>query len=228
MPDFSELPASELLDAVPWPSVVVGENGLVQYLNAAACSHFQVTPAERIGRPAGEALRGSAARLAARHLEAWLKGDLYPVRFAIPRDDGRSVMLGIPGRVPLGRRRAIAILCLPAAAIDAALAGHVAESASQAREWLSVLAADVEAMRAGAGRAAAPEARPDGDSDLARLTRREWEIARRIAEGDRVAVLADDLRISTNTVRNHLKAIFRKLGLESQTQLVRRLKRPRR
>jgi PAS domain S-box-containing protein len=52
------------------------------------------------------------------------------------------------------------------------------------------------------------------------LTTREREVLRRVVEGLRVTHVADDLGIQPATVRNHLKAIFRKTGLHSQAQLV--------
>ena len=52
------------------------------------------------------------------------------------------------------------------------------------------------------------------------LSRREVEIVRLLAEGRRVAAIARDLDLSVHTVRNHLRAIFRKLELHSQEELL--------
>jgi PAS domain S-box-containing protein len=60
-----------------------------------------------------------------------------------------------------------------------------------------------------------------------RLTRREAEIVESIANGLAVASVARSLRISPNTVRNHLKSVFRKLGVRSQAELLSRLIRAR-
>lgn len=114
---------------------------------------------------------------------------------------------------------------LPSRLLGIALPGHAAESAAKAREWIHVLAAELDAVRSAEPGGAAAEALRDADPQLRRLTPREWEIARRIAQGDRASVVAEELEISLNTVRNHLKAIFRKLRITSQTQLVRRLRR---
>jgi DNA-binding NarL/FixJ family response regulator len=56
------------------------------------------------------------------------------------------------------------------------------------------------------------------------LSAREEEIARALARGHRVAEIARMLDISPHTVRNHFKAIFRKLDVHSQVQLVARLR----
>ena len=57
------------------------------------------------------------------------------------------------------------------------------------------------------------------------LTRRESEVLRAIVTGDRVQTIAKTLNLAPNTVRNHLKAIFIKLGVRSQVELVEKLKK---
>ena len=59
--------------------------------------------------------------------------------------------------------------------------------------------------------------------DLPQLTERQNDIARRLVEGQRVRSIADDLFLSPSTVRNHLSAIFRALGVRSQSELLGRL-----
>ena len=46
----------------------------------------------------------------------------------------------------------------------------------------------------------------------------------RLRTGLRVATIARELTISPNTVRNHLKSIYRKLGVRSQTELLEQLR----
>jgi DNA-binding CsgD family transcriptional regulator len=84
------------------------------------------------------------------------------------------------------------------------------------RASLALVLIPRELLDAALGDKPAPALRqPDASRDP-----REWEVARRIAVGDRVLLLAELLHISPNTVRNHLKSIFRKIGVHSQTQLV--------
>jgi DNA-binding CsgD family transcriptional regulator/PAS domain-containing protein len=56
--------------------------------------------------------------------------------------------------------------------------------------------------------------------ELASLTSREWETLSRLADGGRVAGIATTLGLSQSTVRNHLSAIFRKLNVGSQSELL--------
>ncbi len=53
-----------------------------------------------------------------------------------------------------------------------------------------------------------------------RLSLREREIVEALGSGRRVKDIARDLIISTHTVRNHLKAIYRKLNVRSQFELI--------
>jgi len=71
-----------------------------------------------------------------------------------------------------------------------------------------------------------PRARlvPLDHPDLRALSAREREILREIAAGARVPSIAKKLFISPHTVRNHLKAIYRKLGVASQVELVERIR----
>ncbi len=55
------------------------------------------------------------------------------------------------------------------------------------------------------------------------LTRREVAVAVRVACGRTLSDIAAEFGISVGTVRNHLKAVFQKLGLGRQSELVARL-----
>lgn len=61
---------------------------------------------------------------------------------------------------------------------------------------------------------------PAGSVDLSDLTMRQREIVERLLLGHRVDAIARDLYVSPSTVRNHLSAIFDKLGVASQSELV--------
>ena len=52
------------------------------------------------------------------------------------------------------------------------------------------------------------------------LTPREREIVELLLHGYRVASIAPRLYLSTHTIRNHLKSVFRKAGVASQAELI--------
>lgn len=70
----------------------------------------------------------------------------------------------------------------------------------------------------------ASDEKPEIDSGLGgklrALSVREIEIVRLLSEGRRVAGIARDLDLSIHTVRNHLRAVFRKVNVHSQEELL--------
>lgn len=88
--------------------------------------------------------------------------------------------------------------------------------------WVTLHAAPLSS-----GEGAAIIVEPSGPSDVAEmlarghgLTPREREVAFGLARGDTTDVLAARLFVSPHTVRDHLKAVFRKVGVTSRAELV--------
>ncbi len=55
---------------------------------------------------------------------------------------------------------------------------------------------------------------------LPELTSRELQIVSRLLAGDRVPAISRQLYLAQSTVRNHLSAVFAKLGVRSQQELI--------
>jgi DNA-binding CsgD family transcriptional regulator len=70
----------------------------------------------------------------------------------------------------------------------------------------------------------APPVVPLDHPDLASLTEREREVLVHLVAGQRVPAIATEFHISQHTVRNHLKSIFRKLGVGNQSELIERVR----
>jgi PAS domain S-box-containing protein len=108
------------------------------------------------------------------------------------------------------------------------MAAGLAPSADRVGELerrLTRIAAEVRNAGVAAGLAQASRGVvpvPSGDDlpGLASLTPREWEVLTDLAHGSRVAAIARHLSLSEGTVRNHLSAIYRKLGVASQADLL--------
>jgi PAS domain S-box-containing protein len=56
------------------------------------------------------------------------------------------------------------------------------------------------------------------------LSARQWEVIQHILGGRRVTAIAATMHLSEHTIRNHLKAVFIKLGVTSQSELVERFR----
>jgi len=189
-------PAQAVFDAIPYPTLGYTRDLRVEWANAAARSYFALSDEALVELNRRDTPRRREFR--ERHFRAWANGGApYPVRFRWEGATGKGEFLLVPFPTPPTSRARFAFVLIPRVLLDAALGGASAAAASPARRWM------VTGER------------------FEKLTPREWEIARRIAVGDRVLLLAEGLRISPNTVRNHLKSIFRKVGVHSQLQLVR-------
>lgn len=81
----------------------------------------------------------------------------------------------------------------------------------------------LELAAAGIGDAPASGEMWWSDPALRELSQRQLEILRRLLRGERVPMIARDLFLSQSTVRNHLSAIYRRLGVHSQAELLARL-----
>lgn len=73
----------------------------------------------------------------------------------------------------------------------------------------------------GPSRATARGGEPAVDTSI--MTPREQEVLQIFLRHGEIGAIAERLAISPHTVRNHLKAIYRKLGVHSQAELLRKL-----
>ena len=86
---------------------------------------------------------------------------------------------------------------------------HCITTVADGEQWL-----DPRAMKAAYDRMAQRQA-----AVPSLLTRRERDVARLVAAGQRNRVIAGELGISEGTVKMHLHNVYAKMGLESRTQL---------
>jgi pimeloyl-ACP methyl ester carboxylesterase/DNA-binding CsgD family transcriptional regulator len=121
----------------------------------------------------------------------------------VPFDQGRIIAAGIPG----------------ATFVELETNNHVLTEGEPAwQRWQDVVGEFLGWQRPMPRRRAADV--PAADDDLARLTAREREILDRVASGFSNLDIAGQLFISEKTVRNHLTAIFDKLGVTSRSQAI--------
>ena len=121
----------------------------------------------------------------------------------VPLDQGRLIAAGIPGARFIELESCNHLLLEHEAAWERFTA-VVGEFLGWQRPALLRRAAD----------------RPRESEDLAALTGREREILSLVAGGASNQAIADQLFISEKTVRNHLTAIFDKIGVSSRSQAI--------
>jgi two-component system, NarL family, response regulator DevR len=110
------------------------------------------------------------------------------------------------------------------AALSAGVSGYLLKSMPGAELIAAVRAAALGTMVLDptlSARLARGPSRLSLQEDPARLTLREREIVRLVAEGLSNKAIAGRLGVSVRTVEGHLNHVFSKLGLSSRTELVR-------
>jgi DNA-binding NarL/FixJ family response regulator len=93
-----------------------------------------------------------------------------------------------------------------------------ADRVAQLEQHLWRIAHEIEAAGVISTIARAPA--PSSVPGLADLSTRQWEVATRLLRGERVSTIAREMYLSPSTVRNHLAAIYRKVGVGSQAELL--------
>ncbi len=87
------------------------------------------------------------------------------------------------------------------------------------RSCLSRIALELQTLSLTADAGVPPDL-PIHHPVLAELTEREREVLIQLIAGHRVPAIANSLHISPHTVRNHLKSIYRQVGVGSQSELI--------
>lgn len=75
------------------------------------------------------------------------------------------------------------------------------------------------------GAAAEPDRRPDNGEPVPRLTGRQTTVLEMLADGKPARSIAAELHLSEMTVRNHIRAILREFGCNSQLTAVAKARR---
>jgi DNA-binding CsgD family transcriptional regulator len=210
---------SELEELPPTPAVVgtVNAQWQIERISADAEDLFDVPVADLIGLTLADLVAKSDVPVLMGAFETASKGT-----------NGVTVVVDVHPRGNDGADKAIAceILLLPLhPALSCAfvlLPTPLSTSKDQTTESLPAILG-----RLGKGAEIAHLARGvfSGATDrdvpgLADLTTRELEIVGRLLDGDRAPAIATRLFVTQSTVRNHLAAVFAKLGVNSQQQLL--------
>jgi len=184
-------PLGSLLDA---GLLVVNEEGVVTYVNDRFAETAGLARSKVVGRTATSLFPAVEARKVRREFQHLREGTGNTYEARIARPDGRGAQLVV---MPFSR---------------------FGDGGRFKGYFAVVVRATAEAGEEGQTQAltAALAAR----AALASLTAREREVLDALLAGDAVADIGEQLHISYHTARNHLKSIYRKLGVHSRVELV--------
>jgi DNA-binding NarL/FixJ family response regulator len=104
-----------------------------------------------------------------------------------------------------------------------ARASNRARRLDQLEGGLNALARQLETLGKQTGLLGSPREITDLP-ELGRLSTREWDVLDAVLMGYRATDIGCKLSISPFTVRNHIRSIFRKLGVRSQSELLTKLR----
>jgi len=148
------------------------------------------------------------------------EGDHRALLSALRRRDGRTFPVAV---VPQAATRdaddSLVVMSLLIDLGEVQTARPMGEESGSLAAELASVAQRLQAMSFAAsvsGERVAPVDHPL----LVELSEREKEILAHLVRGSRVPAIAKSLFISANTVRNHLKSVYRKVGVSSQSELI--------
>jgi DNA-binding CsgD family transcriptional regulator len=202
----------------PTPAVVGTINAelCIERISGDAAELFGVPMDRLLGRPVANFVAGMDRDVLSAAFEAATAGTngvTVTVDIEVPADDGTSHAMGCEVLLlPLDPAPSCVFVLLPTQ-LDPT--PHAAES----------LPAILARFGAGAEIAHLAHGVFSGTTErdvpgLGTLTTRELEIVGQLLDGNRAPAIATKLFLTPSTVRNHLAAVFAKLGVNSQQQLV--------
>jgi two-component system, NarL family, response regulator LiaR len=166
---------------------------------------------------AGEARDGAEAVTQAQAL----KPDVVLMDLLMPVMDGITATGIIRSELPDTEVIALTSVLEDASVVGAVQAGAIGYLLKDTRSeelCRSIKAAAAGQVQLSPGAAARLTREVRGPDSPERLTERETEVLRLLAEGLANKQIATELMISENTVRTHVSSILAKLGMQSRTQ----------
>jgi PAS domain S-box-containing protein len=199
--------------------------GRLVYVNERMASWLGYEPEELLGRPAEFVGPPEVQPLIRGEMDATEQGDGRARVVVFQRRDGTTFpVMVLPSalRDAEGRLEGTVAVVVDLGAVQTAKqVGLPSDQGVRAR--LDRIALELQAIGLAQDVPTGPPAGL-GHPDLAELSAREREVLGLLVGGERVAAIAAQLFISPHTVRNHLKSLFRKVGVGSQAELIARVR----
>ncbi|MCZ6465421.1 MAG: PAS and helix-turn-helix domain-containing protein [Proteobacteria bacterium] len=199
--------------------------GRIVFMNQRLLSWLGYEAAEVVGKELVDFFPPELRELARADIDAASAGDVRARLAAMQRKDSTTFpVIGLPHRllddhgVYLGN---FTILVDLGAVLTAKQVGT--PTPGDLRSTLTRIAIELQSI------SLAPElpaiaSIPMHHPELAGLSPRETEVLSLLVSGGRVPAIASQLHISQHTVRNHLKSVYRKVGVRTQSELIERVR----
>lgn len=195
----------------------------IQYANRRMLELTGYAPTELDGRPVAVLVPEELQDFLRVEQDRAREGDARTRLSALRRKDGRAVPVVVAPRwierTPQGEGAVISVV------IDLADVHTARPMGSRAGSLAAELAGVASRLQSLSFAASISDRGgfPIDDPALGALSGREKQILALLMQSLRVPAIAERLFISPSTVRNHLKAIYRKLGVSSQRELTDRM-----
>jgi PAS domain S-box-containing protein len=215
----------ELVDMMNCGLLVRDAGGTVVFANRALLRWLSYRRGELVGRPLEELFPPEVRQAIRSEIEATKKGDLRVRLVTLQRRDSSTFpAIVIPHQFldPHGRPVGGFAIIVDLGAIQTAKPVG-SEPGNDLQASLDRVSLQLQAIRLAAATGSTTPL-PLHHPDLSDLSPRETEVLVQLMAGHRVPWIATHLHISPHTVRNHLKAMFAKLGVRSQAKLIQRVR----
>ena len=212
----------KVLDSLSCGLMARDADGRLIYANQRLLEWLGYTLAEVQGRPFQTLVPEDVADLVTEEMRAVEEGDLRARLTVLKRKDGTSFpVLILPNRRfgDDGRPDGGIGVIVELASVQTAKSAGYREDEGEVCGRLQRIALELQSLCVTLDVPAAGAVRLDHPS-LDELTAREREVLAHLVAGERVPAIAQQLFISQHTVRGHLKAIFRKVSVENQSELI--------
>ena len=209
-----------VIDTMHCGLVAEDVDGTVVFINQRLLGWLSYQSEEVVGQPIAMLAPPELRGLLEEDLQAAEDGDLRARLMAIRRKDSTTFpVVTIPQRLFDAEGNFdgyFAIVVDLGAVLTARQIGP--EHPVDIRETLGRIAMELQSicLSAVVGNSSVPLHHPE----LETLSPREAEVLSLLITGDRVPTIAERLHISQHTVRNHLKSMYRKLDVGTQSELI--------
>ncbi len=221
-PSYDEL--TQALETLNAGLLVRTASRQIIFANERLLEWLGYTPAELDGQDILLCIPEELRESAAEEMQRMIAGDERPLVGAMQRKNGRTFPIVT---CPHVMRRGDEIQSVIAVIIDLGeiqTARRISPDGSAGlANSLARIAGELQTISLFAGNAATPSV-PHDHPELQTISAREREILAELVGGLRVPAIAKKLFISPHTVRNHLKSMYRKLGVTDQAALIDRVR----